>query len=555
MMALMVSVNAQRANLSNFQRRVQFAVAKASPACVYLNSYDPKTKTLMGNRFSGVVINAEGLILTVAHASFPGMSYKVTFPDGRVCIAKGLGRISTIDASVLQIEQRGHWPFAEMGWSSLLTVNQPCVSIAYPASFDTNRLVVRFGYVAEVSSTLKANRIRTTCLMEPGDSGGPTFDLSGRVIGLHSSAGSSVDENFEVPVDLYKKYWNALQQTEDYDGLPIGEEIIPDSVHAKELGFHDISEIRPRLAALTSTVKNKVIRILNQPSEDKEQGINGTLIDMNGLFPPAQIAGKSYLISKNSMIGKNPGVDIGQGNVKPAKIIARDEDKDLILLELPFNLKGGITGRNMMTDTLTKKDLGNFLISPQPNETAILGIIGTTSFNLPMIYRAGYSGASTVMKNGQIVINLVQNNTAASAAKLRPGDEVLYINGVVIDNPDRYIQELRKNKPGDIVTMVRKNNGITDTVNLKLGAYPLIKSDHPAEKFAGGKSEIRDGFKHIFIQDGTIVPIQCGGPVFDIRHHFMGINIARYSRTCTEVLTPQEILEFLRTCVKSVQPI
>jgi len=545
---LTIPAHAQQSAIAKLEKQVEFAVAKARPACVYLTDYDPKTKALIGNRFSGVVINADGIVLTVAHASFPGMSYMVTFPDGKEYTAKGLGRIAGIDASVLKIDQQGKWPFAEMGWSALLKVNEPCISIAYPASFDDNRLVVRFGYVAEVSSILKAYSIRTTCLMEPGDSGGPTFDLQGRVIGLHSSATGPVENNFEVPIDLYRKYWNALQESQDYDGFPIGEQVIPDTLGATTPVFNSMEDVKLTLLKLESHFGGLDFKI-NSFVNGKNVNINGTLTNLQGFISAQQISNKSFLISKNSMVGINPSVNLGKGKMAPVKIIARDENRDLVLLELNASLKNGVIIKNALTDTVAFTELGKFLLSPQQDADAISGVVGTTRFKLPMKYRAGYSGAGAVMKDGKVVLYAVQANTGASIAHLHVNDEVLSINGVKIDNPDRYITEMRKNNPDDVVILVRRNASGTDTVKVKLGKYPLMKTDHPAEKFPGGKSEYRDGFNNVFVQDGNITPSQCGGPVFDLKHKFMGINIARFSRTSTIVLSPIEIQKFIENAL------
>lgn len=63
--------------------------------------------------------------------------------------------------------------------------------------------------------------LQSTCLMEPGDSGGPLFDANGNVVGIHSAIDVSEKENFEVPVDLYRTYWSALQQPRTYGEYPV----------------------------------------------------------------------------------------------------------------------------------------------------------------------------------------------------------------------------------------------------------------------------------------------------------------------------------------------
>ena len=52
--------------------------------------------------------------------------------------------------------------------------------------------------------------LQTDCTISPGDSGGPLFDMHGRVIGIHSAISSSVAENFHVAVTAFYDGWDLL---------------------------------------------------------------------------------------------------------------------------------------------------------------------------------------------------------------------------------------------------------------------------------------------------------------------------------------------------------
>ena len=54
--------------------------------------------------------------------------------------------------------------------------------------------------------------LQSSVLMEPGDSGGPLFDLNGCVIGIHSRIGRSMERNYEVPVNVFREFWNELNR-------------------------------------------------------------------------------------------------------------------------------------------------------------------------------------------------------------------------------------------------------------------------------------------------------------------------------------------------------
>jgi serine protease Do len=94
-----------------------------------------------------------------------------------------------------------------MGRSGELQKGQWCLTIGHPGGFQTGRTpVVRLGRILEVNGQI----IRSDCPLVGGDSGGPLFDLEGRVIGIHSRIGESMTANIHVPVDTYRDTWERL---------------------------------------------------------------------------------------------------------------------------------------------------------------------------------------------------------------------------------------------------------------------------------------------------------------------------------------------------------
>src|SRR5688500_7052870 len=129
------------------QSMVKSAISKGYRASVSITEYDTTAKRAFGGKFSGVIVTSSGVILTAGHAARTGKVYMVTFPDNTQYVAIGAGRIVLLDAAMMKIKEEGIYPFAELGWSSSMKINEPCISIAYPASFNPNRLVIRLGQV------------------------------------------------------------------------------------------------------------------------------------------------------------------------------------------------------------------------------------------------------------------------------------------------------------------------------------------------------------------------------------------------------------------------
>ena len=78
--------------------------------------------------------------------------------------------------------------------------------------------MVRLGRIIRLAPGV----LQTDCTISPGDSGGPLFDMHGRVVGIHTSISSSLAENFHVPITEYAETWDQLvkAQTWSQDKLP-----------------------------------------------------------------------------------------------------------------------------------------------------------------------------------------------------------------------------------------------------------------------------------------------------------------------------------------------
>jgi serine protease Do len=179
---------------------------------------------------SGVIVTKDGYVLTAGHVSgLPGRDATVILPDGKTLKAKTLGRNGGIDSGMLKIEGEGEYPFIEMGKSSDLKKGQWVLAIGHPGGFRANRSpVVRVGRVLFASPEM----LRTDCALVGGDSGGPLFDMNGKVIGIHSRIGDSITFNIHVPADTYRQTWARLAKGESWGGQ-IGQQALVQSAGGK----------------------------------------------------------------------------------------------------------------------------------------------------------------------------------------------------------------------------------------------------------------------------------------------------------------------------------
>ena len=227
-------------DLRVIQERVKKVVAKVTPATVGIR---------WGNSAgSGVVVSKDGYVLTAGHISGePDRTMMLIFPDGKRVKAKTLGSKRDIDSGMLKITEKGDWPFVEMGDSSQLKKGDWCLALGHPDGYKPGRSpVLRLGRVLNRTE----RTVRTDCALVGGDSGGPLFDLDGKVIGIHSRIGSGLTFNIHVPVDTYRANWDRLVKGDVWGGGPtgpyIGVHLDPD---AKECQIAEVEKGSPAAKA------------------------------------------------------------------------------------------------------------------------------------------------------------------------------------------------------------------------------------------------------------------------------------------------------------------
>lgn len=180
----------------------------------------PKTRAALvaiqsgGGTASGVIISADGLLLTAAHVpGEPGKDMRVVLEDGSITTAKSLGLDKTTDAALARLKDRGKpWPYVNL--SREVIKAQPgewCFALGHPGGYDKSR-----GPVLRVGRIIKqtANSLHSDCVLMGGDSGGPLFNLSGDVIGIHSQIWEGRDQNVHVSMAPFLRSWEAMQKSQ-----------------------------------------------------------------------------------------------------------------------------------------------------------------------------------------------------------------------------------------------------------------------------------------------------------------------------------------------------
>jgi serine protease Do len=237
-------------DLKAIQDHVKQLLPKTVPVTVGLR--------IGGASGSGVIVSKDGYILTAGHVSGKeGQDVQILLHDGKTLKGKTLGANRGIDSGMIKITQEGEYPFAEMAENAELKKGAWCLAIGHPGGFQKGRSpVVRLGRVLETNKGF----LRTDCTLVGGDSGGPLFDMHGRVIGIHSRIGNAITANIHVPVETYRESWDKLAAGEVWGSTLFGPRVASDTY----LGVRrdpDAKEYRIELVAPESPAEKAGLRV------------------------------------------------------------------------------------------------------------------------------------------------------------------------------------------------------------------------------------------------------------------------------------------------------
>ena len=154
---------------------------------------------------SGFIVSPDGYVLTNAHVVEDSSEVTVKLTDRREFVAKVIGVDKRSDVALIKIAATG-LPTVHFGDSSRLKPGQWVVAIGSPFGFENS---VTAGVVSATARPLDENYvpfIQTDAAVNPGNSGGPLFNVDGQVIGInaqiYSRTGGYMGMSFAIPIDL-----------------------------------------------------------------------------------------------------------------------------------------------------------------------------------------------------------------------------------------------------------------------------------------------------------------------------------------------------------------
>ncbi|MEE4377457.1 MAG: DegQ family serine endoprotease [Candidatus Competibacteraceae bacterium] len=210
--AAVVSINASNPSRSERPGTPQLPFPEDSPFHEYFKRFfeDMPEQMPRGRPLSsvgsGFIISTDGYVLTNAHVVENNDSITVGLGDRRELPAKVIGADPRSDIALLKVEA-DNLPAVKIGDSAKLKVGQWVLAIGSPFGFESTATQ---GIISALGRSLPSDNyvpfIQTDAAVNPGNSGGPLFNLNGEVIGINSQiysrTGGYQGVSFAIPINV-----------------------------------------------------------------------------------------------------------------------------------------------------------------------------------------------------------------------------------------------------------------------------------------------------------------------------------------------------------------
>ncbi len=361
----------------------------------------PRGDTPMRGLGSGFIVSPDGYILTNAHVVEGADTVNVRLTDRREFRAKVVGSDKQTDIAVLKIDAKS-LPTVRLGKSADANVGEWVVAIGSPYGFDNT---VTAGIVSAKSRSLPdANYtpfIQTDVAVNPGNSGGPLFNLAGEVIGINSQiysrSGGFQGISFAIPIEVALNVKDQLIKTGKVSRGRLG--VTVQEVNATFAEAFNLD--RPR-GALVSSVDAK------GPAEKAGLQVNDIILSYNG--QPIERSSDLPVLVANTTPGKTATIQVWRkGGEKTLTVgtyegkAAKDDDDD----ETASNERGAVGG---------KLGLAVRPLTPEEKREA----------------------------KGRTGLVVEDVGGAAARAGIQPGDLVISFNGAPVKTVDELRQQVSK---------------------------------------------------------------------------------------------------------------
>ena len=187
----------------------------------------PRTAQSLG---SGVIIDADGHVLTNEHVVARASRIKVSLADGREFDAKLVGADPNNDLAVLHVETQEKLPWVAPGSSDDVLVGESVIAIGNPFGLSNT---VTTGVISALDRSIRAaddrsyhGFLQTDASINPGNSGGPLQNAEGALNGINTAIYQGAEGiGFAIPIDVAKRVVEHLIAHGTVDPVWLGAEL------------------------------------------------------------------------------------------------------------------------------------------------------------------------------------------------------------------------------------------------------------------------------------------------------------------------------------------
>ena len=533
--ATTAEIEDDRPDLRVIEARTKTVVDECADATVRL-----EFRGRMASSGSGVIIAPEGLVLTAGHVgNQPGRRAEVVLPDGRSFRGETLGQIfnDDVDLGLIRLEPLPEGePF-------------PSVSLATADSIERGDWVVTLGYAAGISASMDTppaarlgrvigvdgGELAVDSPFDAGDSGGPVFDLDGRLVGIVSRCGHEAWQNIATGVDAIHAFLPHLE-ADTLDDIDVDAW----SGNGARRGARRTKRDPRLLDDIAATTGST-------PGFTAELRYEDRLVGFGTIVGPDRIVAKASLLARQSRdaIAVYENTVDGRRVAVPVTPLAIDPELDLVLLEAP-----GVVGPDRRPELRSDPvEAGTMLVVlDDDGDPADFGIVARdrdvlrvedASEDRPFIGIA-YSVARD--ETGIRITRVVPSSSAAGAG-LRIGDVLRSLDGRPLRSRRALSGELNERAIGDRVRFEVERDGDAREIEMELGIRPGASTYGLPTNTTTATSRLRGGFGEVHLLDADIPPHHMGSPVVDLDGRLVGWTVARRTRTSVVVVPWNRLME------------
>jgi serine protease Do len=314
---------------------------------------------------TGFIIDPSGIIVTNNHVAGNAEKITVTLADGRKFPAKLLGADAKTDLAVLQVKSDKPLPYVEFGDATKIRVGQSVMAVGNPFGLGgtvTTGIVSARG--RDIQSGPFDDYIQTDAAINRGNSGGPLFDLDGKVIGIntaiYSPTGGSIGLGFAIPSSIAQPVVAQLKEHGRVERGLLGVQIQPvtdEIASSLSLGSASgalVAQVEPDSSALKAGIQaGDVIKGVDDKKIDTVRDLTRTIGNAEpGSTVKISLTRDGKDMTIDAKLGDSDSKAIQQAKADTAKSQAADEPMSYGVSLAPLSpearqqlgLKGDIKG-------------------------------------------------------------------------------------------------------------------------------------------------------------------------------------------------------------------